>query len=147
MACKHLGEYATFTERAGRALAGRKTETEKAEAMQGVIEACIRDHILEDFLQENREDIVMKYIWEYDEKLAMEAAHEEGYDEGWLKGREEGIDQGIKQGIDQGIDQGRLSSQLENIRNLMDSMDMDAEKVMELMKLSAKEKEKLRKLL
>ena len=55
-----------------------------------------------------------------------------------LKEITDGIEQGIKQGIKQGEETGTLSS----IRNLMNSLEIPAEKAMELLNIPADEQQK-----
>jgi len=84
-----LREYSEFVYRTYTALNGKKTTVEKQEAMRHVIDECIKDGILTEFLMENGRWVMMSSILEYDEQAHMEAVHEDGYDEGYDKGRAE----------------------------------------------------------
>ena len=66
--CRPLWEYAEFVRRARKGLGSEMTEAEKAAVMEEVVDGCIRDGILEDFLKKNRESVIKNYIWEYDEE-------------------------------------------------------------------------------
>ena len=92
--CKELREYSEFVHRTNEALKGKKNSTGKQEAMGQVIDGCIRDGILQDFLSENRRRVLMSSILEYDEQAHMEAVHDDGYDEGYDQGYGKGYDQG-----------------------------------------------------
>ena len=58
------------------------------------------------------------------------------------KGVEQGVEQGIRQGIEQGIKQGEETGILSSIRNLMNSMEIPAEKAMELLNIPGDEQQK-----
>ena len=95
--CKELREYSEFVHRTNEALRDKKNSTEKQEAMGQVIDGCIRDGILQDFLSENRRLVLMSSILEYDEQAHMEAVHDDGYDEGYDKGYSKGYDKGSEE--------------------------------------------------
>ena len=57
--------------------------------MNAEIKHCIDDHILEEFLKLHCENIVMKNILEFDEKVFGEAMHDAGFEEGYEKARQE----------------------------------------------------------
>ena len=69
------------------ALAGLRTQSEKTVAMEQVLDQCLEQGILVPFIREKREAIIMHYVWEYDEKAAMEAQREEGREEERAKER------------------------------------------------------------
>ena len=56
--------------------------------MENVLDKCLEDQILTDFIRAHREVIVMRSIWEYDEQAHFEALREDGYDEGYQKGKD-----------------------------------------------------------
>ncbi len=58
-----------------------RTQSEKTAAMEQVLDRCLEQGILVPFIREKREAIIMHYVWEYDEKAAMEAQREEGREE------------------------------------------------------------------
>ena len=67
--------------------------------------------------------------------------------EGMKRGMEEGLKQGIEQGIEQGLKQGIEQTSLQNLKNLMKNMNLTAEQAMEILQISASEREKYMKLL
>ena len=75
--CRPLWEYAEFVRRTRKGLGSEMTEAEKAAAMEEVVESCIRDGILEDFLKKNKESVIKNFIWEYDEEAEKEAIEAE----------------------------------------------------------------------
>ena len=86
--------------RTRKALEGKRTDEERREAMNRVIDQCIADGILEKLLTERRDEIMETSIFQYDQEAHEWALHEDGYDEG--------IQQGIQRGIQQGIQQQKL---------------------------------------
>ena len=83
-------------------------EFDRREAMEQVIDSCIRDGFLTEFLsvKENREAITMAEIWEYDEEAARRAAEAE------MEEMREAIKLAQKESYDQGLESGeaRLSA-------------------------------------
>ena len=82
----------------------RKGNMGLEEAVDRAIEDCIKNHVLEDFFR-NRKDEVKKmthldYTWEKREQMIRKEEFEEGM--------ERGIAQGMEQGIEQGVEQGRV---------------------------------------
>ena len=72
--------------RTRKALEGRKTDEERREAMNRVIDQCIADGILEKLLTERRDEIMETSIFQYDQEAHEWALHEDGYDEGIQQG-------------------------------------------------------------
>ena len=77
-----LYEYTEFVERTRKALEGKRTDEERREAMNKVIDQCIADGILEKLLTERRDEIMETSIFQYDQEAHEWALHEDGYDEG-----------------------------------------------------------------
>ena len=50
--------------------------------MEQVVEDCIRDGILSDFLEERKEEVVMTSIFNYDQAAHEWALHDDGFEEG-----------------------------------------------------------------
>ena len=80
--CRILNEYSECTARIYEALKDLTALPEKKKAMSEVIDRCIADGILSDFLQKNKEAIMMSRFWEYDEEAHRQAMYDDGYDEG-----------------------------------------------------------------
>ena len=81
-ACRTLREYAMYVEQV-RAYA---KQMPLAEAVEKVVDYCIKAGILSDFLRKNRAEAIKMSIYEYDEK----AHHKLLYEEGVEDGREQG---------------------------------------------------------
>ena len=88
-----LHEYTEFVERIRKALEGMRTDEERREAMNKVIDQCMADGILVKLLTERRDEIMETSIFQYDQEAHEWALHEDGYDKG--------IQQGIQQGMQQ----------------------------------------------
>ena len=67
--------------------------------------------------------------------------------EGLKQGIEQGIEQGLKQGLKQGIQQGVMQASLQNIKNLMENMNLSASQAMDALQIPAMEREKYTNLL
>ena len=87
--CRILNEYSECTARIYEALKDLTALPEKKKAMSEVIDRCIADGILSDFLQKNKEAIMMSRFWEYDEEAHRQAVYDDGYDDGYDTGRAE----------------------------------------------------------
>ena len=89
--CQVLKEYAQYVAKVRRYTA----EMELDAAVKRAVEECIAEGILEDFLRENRAEVEMVSILEYDkdfgEKKLREAEYEAGREEGARFGLAEGI--------------------------------------------------------
>ena len=73
-----LREYMQFVDMAREALEGKTSEEEKRSALSNVIDRCIEEEILADFLREHREEIIMTCILQYDQEAHETALYEEG---------------------------------------------------------------------
>jgi len=91
--CPILKEYVSFVEKV-RTHAG---QMEPEEAVELAVEECIRENILKDFLREQRSEVTMLSIYEYDEEKELELIRAEereigqqiGQQIGERRGREE----------------------------------------------------------
>ena len=63
------------------------------------------------------------------------------------EGLKQGIEQGIEQGLKQGIRQGVMQASLQNIKNLMENMNLSASQAMDALQIPAMEREKYTNLL
>ncbi len=87
-ACQTLKEYSEFVAITNDALDGKKTQSEKVQAMEQALIECQEKDILKDFIQAHREVIIMRSICEYDEQAHYEALREDGYDAGFREGQD-----------------------------------------------------------
>ena len=88
--CKTLGDYSQYTRRMRLALAGCETAEEKIAAANRVIDECIRDGILADFLSKHREEAIGMSLFEYDEEQHLKTVHDEAWEDGYAAGEEKG---------------------------------------------------------
>ena len=65
-------------------------ENAKMKAMKEVVEKCVEDNILRDFLTNNREAVIHMEFYGNEIELREMAARSDGYDDGFVEGREEG---------------------------------------------------------
>ena len=71
-----------------------------------------------------------------------ERMREEGRKEGREEGRKEGREEGRKAGREEGRKEGAEIATLNSIKNLMQTLDISAEKAMDLVKIPAEERER-----
>ena len=77
-ACKTLKEYAMYVEQV-RIYAKQMS---LAEAVEKVVDYCIKAGILSEFLRKNRAEVIMLSIFEYDEEAHHKLLYEEGVEQG-----------------------------------------------------------------
>lgn len=79
----------------------QKSVEDVREAVSNAIDDCIREHILEDFFRDRKDEVLkvtqLDFTWEKREDLIRREEYELGVE----TGREQGISQGISQGIRQ----------------------------------------------
>ena len=117
--CQILKEYSEFMNKFERC----KHERDE-NATRKIIEECIREGILKDYLEEVGDEVMSFLTAEYDYDMDIKVNREEAF--------EDGLEQGIKQGIEQGIEQGKDLNAINNIKNIMKSLNCDVDKAMEL---------------
>ena len=78
--CRTLREYSILVKRLGDAVKGISDDAERRDAASKVIDQCIREEILRDFLVSHKDEVINMYFWEYDEEAAHEALIEDGRD-------------------------------------------------------------------
>ena len=61
---------------------------ELKEAVERVVDECIREDILKDFLLERKAEVVAMSIYEYNEEYAKKANFEAGEEAGFVRGQE-----------------------------------------------------------
>ena len=78
--CKPLFDYAELIRCLTEATSQYTDDAKRTAAAEAVIDQCIKEGLLRDFLLKHRLEVVRMYFWEYDEELAN-AAHQEELDE------------------------------------------------------------------
>lgn len=86
--CQVLKEYMQYVNRVRKYVYQEKTELD--DAVELAVTECIKEGILEEFLRENRAEVVAMSIFEFDEEREMKLIKEDEYQHGFKKGREEG---------------------------------------------------------
>ena len=88
--CQILREYAQYVAKVRK----YTKEMELDVAVERAVDECIREGILEDFLRDNRAEVIAVSIFEYnkdeEEKKLRRAEYEAGYDSGYGKGFDAG---------------------------------------------------------
>ncbi|MBR4983372.1 MAG: Rpn family recombination-promoting nuclease/putative transposase [Lachnospiraceae bacterium] len=86
--CQVLKEYMQYVNRVRKYVYQEKMELDGA--VELAVTECIKEGILEEFLRENRAEVVAMSIFEFDEEREMKLIKEVEYQHGFKKGREEG---------------------------------------------------------
>ena len=73
------------------------------DAVEYAITECIKKGILEDFLRENRAEVVAMSIFEFDEEKELKLIREDEYEYGFENGYEEGRKEGQRRQLIEGI--------------------------------------------
>ena len=84
-------------------------------------------------------DEINRMFWD----VRMKETSEESENLGYQKGHQQGVQEGIQQGMQQGNDLARLN----DIKAVMDSLNCDLEKAMDVLHLDLSQKEKYKQLL
>ena len=83
--CPELFGYAYFVSLVRQNYAVHK---DIEEAVSDAIDACIKNDILSEFFKQNRKEVAMMGLYEFDEELHNRTLREEGYEDGFEDGRE-----------------------------------------------------------
>ena len=102
--CRILKEYAQYVAR----VRNYKGEMDLDAAVERAVKECIHEGILEQFLRENRAEVIAMSIFEYDQE------------EEERKLRKAEFEAGVASGIERGIEQGKELEKESGIRNLID---------------------------
>ena len=120
-----------------------ETETEALAMSEAAIQEAMKAEYV--FMQDEIER------WQYDQREKAIRDYISGMRawrrEGLKQGIEQGIKQGIEQGIEQGFEQGVMQASLQNIKNLMENMNLSATQAMDVLQIPASEREKYTNLL
>lgn len=88
--CKTLADYAWYTQR----VRDYAEEMPLDQAVERAVTECIREGILEEFLRENRSEVVYMSIYEYDAEKHIRQEKEESWEEGRTAGFRDGQQEG-----------------------------------------------------
>ena len=106
-----LKQYSMFVERVRKYSKEKETLTERD--MVEIMESCIKDGILPEFLSKYGREAVGMMFRELTQEEAREMSRQDGYDLGIEQGRSEGFAEGEKIGEERGRTEGEASKALE----------------------------------
>lgn len=110
-ACRLLEEYSICIAEIRKEL----KETKDAEAsITKVVNTCINNGILRDFLIAHKAEVIGMFLTEYNEEEAKKCLREESYEEGFAEGIEKGIKEGFTEGRLEGLAKGE-----KNIKDIL----------------------------
>jgi len=98
------------------------------ESVEAVVNECIDNNILKDFLEKNNSEVIDMVLYEFNLNAAIEASS--------IHGKENGVKEGIKQGKEEG-----KKKALREIAFNMKDFGMSPKKVMEITSLDLEEVE------
>ena len=118
--CQTLSEYSEFVARMQEVILKRGlSEGEQKACIEEVIDRCIEENILRDFLTKHREAVVMYSRLAYDEEAHMAAIREDSYDDGY--------------------DNGQTDKTLDDTRKLMEKLKLTAEEALDILDVPEEE--------
>lgn len=95
-------------------------------AVEYAVTECIKKGILEDFLKENRAEVVSMSIFEFDEEKELKLIREDEYEYGFENGQEEGrrrhLIEGICKKLRKGKDVETIAEELEEEINIVEEI-------------------------
>ena len=135
-----LRQYSMFVERVRKYSKEKETLTERD--MVEIMDSCIKDGMLPEFLSKYGREAVGMMFKELTQEEAREMSRQDGYDLGIEEGRSEGFAEGEKIGEERGRTEGEASKALKMARALKDR-GVDIDIIAETSGLSREEIEKL----
>ena len=135
-----LKQYSMFVERVRRYSKNKETLNERD--MVEIMESCIKDGILPEFLSKYGREAVGMMFKELTQEEAREMSRQDGYDLGIEQGRNEGFAEGEKIGEERGEASGRAEREIEMAKAMKDR-SYSIDEISELTGLSAEEIEQL----
>lgn len=123
--CKPLSDYSYFIAEIRKNLETMSME----QAVAAAVDTCIKEDILQDFLLEQKAEVIAMSIYEYNEEYVKKTLHEEGYDEGYDAGLAEGEIRGKAENI------------ISNVESIIKNLGLDLPKACEGLGITIKEYE------
>ena len=139
-----LKQYSIFVERVRKYSKEKETLTERD--MVEIMESCIKDGILPEFLSKYGREAVGMMFKELTQEEAREMSRQDGYDLGIEEGRSEGFAEGEKIGEERGRTEGEASGRAEReieMAKAMKDKGYSTDEISELTGLSSEEIKKL----
>ena len=94
-----------------------------------------------------QEAMKAEYVFMQDEIERWQYEQREKAIRDYISGMRAWRREGLKQGIEQGLKQGIMQASLQNIKNLMENMNLSATQAMDVLQIPASEREKYTNLL
>ena len=109
--CKPLSDFSEFIFRVRK---NKETGMSDRDAVKAAVDSCIKDGILKDILQEDRNRVISSILTALTQEeidalheSELNDAREKAISEGLQKGREEGLQKGREEGLQKGREEGR----------------------------------------
>lgn len=119
--CRPAHDYSFFVDKVET---NRANGMERDEAILLAINECIKRDIMREWLEAHRSEVfeMINLVW--DEEAARKSYIAQG------------LEEGLEKGLKEGLKEGRRETSLENIRNLMESLQLTASAAMNALKIS-----------
>lgn len=95
------------------------------QAVAAAVDTCIKEDILQDFLLEQKAEVIAMSIYEYNEEYVKKTLHDEGYDAGLAEGEIRGKAENI----------------ISNVESIIKNLGLDLPKACEGLGITIKEYE------
>lgn len=119
--CKPLSDYSYFIAEIRKNLETMSME----QAVAAAVDTCIKEDILQDFLLEQKAEVIAMSIYEYNEEYVKKTLHDEGYDAGLAEGEIRGKAENI----------------ISNVESIIKNLGLDLPKACEGLGITIKEYE------
>lgn len=119
--CKPLSDYSYFIAEIRKNLKTMSME----QAVAAAVDTCIKEDILQDFLLEQKAEVIAMSIYEYNEEYVKKTLHDEGYDAGLAEGEIRGKAENI----------------ISNVESIIKNLGLDLPKACEGLGITIKEYE------
>ncbi|MEE3313988.1 MAG: hypothetical protein VZR56_07510, partial [Treponema sp.] len=113
--------------------------TGKMDPLSWAVREAVRKGILPDYLERKSTEVLNMFLMEYDYKDDIASQREESFELGLAKGRVSGLEEGLEKGLEKG--------RLEDMRLMMDNLNLSLPQVMDALKIPSEERDKYASLL
>ena len=134
--CKSLGDYSTLIELIEEY---KRQGNDIGEAIRLALLDCLQQGVMQDYLEAKGAEVQNMIFTEWNWEDAFRVRGEEEFAAGLEEGKLEGEKSGIRKG--------ELKKTLEDIQNLMETLQLSAEQAMDALKIPQEERENYKKML